>query len=69
VKTNKKSTKSELKSGKPKHKIGEVQRKKKTVFLFGFPLIIVWISLFLSLDFPDSFENPGNPNKRLVKSK
>jgi hypothetical protein len=38
-------------------------KNKKTAFLFGFSLIIVWISLFLSLDFPDFFENPGNPNK------
>jgi hypothetical protein len=29
-------------------------------------LIIVWVSLFLNLDFPDSFENPGNPNKKAV---
>jgi hypothetical protein len=37
--------------------------------LFGFFLIIVWISLFLCLDFPDSFENPGSSNKKLAKSK
>jgi hypothetical protein len=42
-----------------------LNNKKKTAFLFGFPLIIEWISLFLSLDFPDSFENPGNPNKKI----
>jgi hypothetical protein len=34
--------------------------------LFGFSLIFAWISLFLSLDFPDSIENPGNPYKKSV---
>jgi hypothetical protein len=34
--------------------------------LFEFFLIIFWISLFLCLDFPDSFENPGNPMKKYL---
>jgi hypothetical protein len=69
---NKKSAKSKLK----KQLISEIQmlkeqnpKDKKTSFLFKFFLIIVWNSLFLSLDFLDYFENPGNPNKRLVKFK
>jgi hypothetical protein len=36
------------------------------MLFFGFSLIIVRISLFLCLYFPDSFENPGNPNKKSV---
>jgi hypothetical protein len=39
-------------------------------FLLGFSicpsLIIVWISLFLCLDFPDSLKNPENTNKKSV---
>jgi hypothetical protein len=53
--------KSKLKSGKSNY--------KKTVFLLVFPLIIVWISLFVSLDLADFSKNPGNPNKQLAKSK
>jgi hypothetical protein len=59
-------------SGKSKKKIRENQtknrrnpNKKKTALLIKFSLIIFWISLLLSLDFPDSFENPGNSNKKL----
>jgi hypothetical protein len=75
---NIKRTKSKLKSGKPKYKICEIQTIKKLFFFvwfsphccldfavlkFGFRSFYVRIS-----DFLDFFENPENPNKRLVKS-
>jgi hypothetical protein len=50
--------------GNPKKKYTESAKSKEKKNCF-----FVWISLFLSLDFPDSFENSGNSNKRLVKSK
>jgi hypothetical protein len=55
-------------------KIREIQIKIKIIFLTNpknkktadSSMIFVLISLFLSLDFLDSFENPGNQNKKSV---
>jgi hypothetical protein len=42
-----KTAKFKLKSGKSKYKIGDIQTKKKTDFLFGFRQLLLGFSRFL----------------------